>query len=153
MQCKIIKNFAFSNDGIRVEQANAGSVVTIKDILVPGLRAAGYVAIVPSADALSPQEPAVNMPNPPAKIMAGSKPWEKEKVVFSVPENKMMPSTLENKEQIYEACQVSVGWFTIFSNGEEVKGLKKLRQDDAKAFNALSIKERAEYIEAELKKK
>jgi hypothetical protein len=45
----------------------------------------------------------------------------------------------------YEARDTGSGWWTIFDNTGAEAG-KKLRKDDAKAFNALSDAEKAEYL-------
>lgn len=48
----------------------------------------------------------------------------------------------------YEARDTGSGWWTIFDNTGAEAG-KKLRKDDAEAFNALSDAEKAEYLKSE----
>ena len=54
MRVAITKPFPFSRDGIRIEQAAAGSVADIPDALVAGLRGEGFVAALADAPAESP---------------------------------------------------------------------------------------------------
>ena len=45
IQCKVLRPFPFSKDGIKVEHADAGSTVLLPAHLVQGLAEAGYIAV------------------------------------------------------------------------------------------------------------
>ena len=62
-QCKILKSFPYSKDGIRVEQADAGSEILLPARLVQGLIEAGYVSVT-TVDA-----PVVTIDAPETKII------------------------------------------------------------------------------------
>jgi hypothetical protein len=58
MDCTILKAFPFSRDGITVEDAVAGTVCDIPDLLVPGLHAARYLDAEGIAPVVLPTAPA-----------------------------------------------------------------------------------------------
>jgi len=130
-ECKILKPFSYSQDGINAITATAGAIADIPDALVPGLEKEGYVTHSVAA-----------------------------KAIPAAAENKMLSGADENKEAppsspdyivgSYEARDVGRGWYAICRYGVEVSGVKKIRKDDADAFNAMSADERAEYVAAEL---
>lgn len=43
MECRVIRAFPFSRDGITVENVEVGAIVDMPDHIVPGLIAAGYI--------------------------------------------------------------------------------------------------------------
>ena len=72
MECRVIRGFPFSRDGIVVEHAEGGSIVNIPDDLEPGLTAAGYTE--------------KSVPDAPENTAIGPAP--EDKAVATAPENK-----------------------------------------------------------------
>lgn len=68
MDCTILKAFPFSRDGITIEDAVAGTVCDIPDLLVPGLHAARYLY----AEGLAPVAPPTALTSPNASASASA---------------------------------------------------------------------------------
>lgn len=124
MECMVLKSFPFSRDGVTTLQARAGETVDIPDDLVPGLTGEGYVK---AADG-----------------MIDHKAFDR------APEVQAFEAAPENKVATYEARETGRGWFAIFKDGVEVEALKKVRHEEASAFNAMTDEEKAAHVAAEL---
>jgi hypothetical protein len=142
MLCTILKPFAFSSDGIHAEQAVVGRDMDIPDEFITGLENEGYVATCVIGKAISGA--------PENKMLTGADENKAPAEVGERPDDADPGEHIGGFEPEYEARETSRGWYAVFRDDEEVEAIKKMRQADAEAFNAMTPDERAEYIAAEL---
>jgi hypothetical protein len=147
IECKVLRSFPFSCDGVTVEHANAGATVLLPAQLVQGLCKAAYVVVAPAQAALN----AVQTPDPVVTTAQGvAKPWEpgfapEKKVIEAAPENK---TAIKIKDD-YRTVETGAGWYTVFKGDLPAKGVRKLRAADVRAFNAMTPEERIRFIKGE----
>jgi hypothetical protein len=158
IECKILRSFPFSRDGIIMEHANAGTTVQLPARLVQGLCKAAYVAVAPAQTALNAVQTApvaASVAVTPTQI---AKPWEQgAKAMAAAPENKAISIAPEIKvepkvvEEDYRTVETGAGWSTVYQGEKPVIGVRKLRTADVRVFNRMTREERVRFVKSEIK--